>query len=81
MNLAKFGDLAPGTIWKNPDTGCWWLKVNAMYVYSICSKAPDTNRGWSIQIAGPGAEDAVGLLHWTWNDRDVIVWDGKEELK
>jgi len=76
----KFGDLPPGTIWRIPDDDGWWLKVDAMYVYRDCFNVPPEHKGWSIQIAGSGARSFAGLLFWTSNNRDVVVWDGKEDL-
>lgn len=81
MNLVRFGDVEPGTIWRLPEDDAWWLKVNVKYVYSECRKEPLKDRGWSIQIAGPGAKEFAGLLFWTCDNSRVIVWDGKEALK
>lgn len=81
MALVKFGDLPPGTIWRMSDNDGWWLKVDAKHVYSSCHRELAKDRGWSIQIAGFGAKELLGVLLWTSNSREVIVWDGKEALK
>ena len=80
MKLVKFGDLPPGTIWRMPDDNGWWLKVDASNVYRDCHNADPEHKGWSIQISGHYARSFAGLLFWTRNDRDVVVWDGKEDL-
>lgn len=80
MKFMKFGDLPPGTIWRMSDDDGWWLKVDARHVYGACHQGPEKDKGWSIQISGPGLKELAGLLLWTSNHHDVIVWDGKEDL-
>lgn len=81
MERMKFGDLEPGTVWREPYDNDWWLKVDAKHVYGVCHKKPESHRGWGIQITGSGAKEFAGVLFWTSNDSEVVVWDGKEELK
>lgn len=78
MKLAKFGDLPPGTIWKDDGGVVWKLKVDATNVY-IKAKMSEKIRndiGWCIALG----KSFNGILYWVPNSREVIVWDGKEDL-
>jgi len=79
MKLAKFGDLAPGTIWRLSDDNDWWLKVDASHVYTRDRRTIPVDLGWSIRLGGTGGA-FTGSLACLFNGVEVIVWDGKEDL-